>query len=92
MSTQTGEEQKDSTGYAEMLAEYEQTATWIGPADLPLVFHLRKLCAQLDAAGLDKAALSSAYLQAFSRLDKRRPGAKPDHTDPHQTSIFDELD
>ena len=80
--------------YTEMLEQYVGGQDWIGPAELPLVFHLRKLCAQLDADGLDKAALASAYLQAFSRLDKRRPGAPqpPEGWHPNQTTIFDEID
>lgn len=96
--TQTNDENEptapDDETYAGMLAEYLGGATWIGPSELPLVFHLRKLCRQLDADGLDKAALASAYLQAFARLDKRRPGAPPPVPGdlPGQGSIFDELD
>lgn len=82
--------------YSAMLADYLDGQGWIGPADLPLVFHLKKLCAQLDRDGLDKAAHSAAYLQAFTRLDKRRPGAQPGPADdggiPGQTNIFDFLD
>lgn len=88
------ETQKDFGGYVEMLAQYEAEQKWIKPADLPLVFHLRQLCTQLDSAGLNNAALAGAYLQAFARLDKRRPGASaPVPGDlPGQGSIFDELD
>ena len=81
-------------GYAEMFEEYRSASPWIGPAELPLVFHLRKLCRQLDASGLDKAAMSSAYLQAFARLDKRRPGAAGDAGDglgPQLGFTFDEM-
>jgi len=90
---ETKEPPADLGGYADMFEEYLGGSKWIGPAETPLVFHLRKLCRQLDAEGLDKAAMSSAYLQAFSRLDKRRPGAPPagDGFGP-QSSIFDELD
>lgn len=83
--------------YTAMFNEYrrEQRA-WLGPAQTPLVFHLAKLCAKLDASPDAPAALSSAYLQAFQRLDRQRPG----HTQPAgaagdlpgQGSIFDELD
>lgn len=81
-------------GYVKMIEEYIETQDWIGPAELPLVFHLRQLCQQLDAGGLDKAAQSSAYIQAFSRLDRRRPGAPPPVPGdlPGQTSIFDHMD
>ena len=79
--------------YSDMFAEYLDEQHWITPAHLPLVFHLRKLCAQLDDGGLEKAALASAYLQAFSRLDRHRPDARPTPGDlPGQGSIFDELD
>lgn len=79
--------------YSEMFAEYVAASPWITPAESPLVFHLRKLCVQLDANPDAPAAVSSAYLQAFSRLDKRRPGAPSSGpTDPDQTSIFDHLD
>lgn len=80
--------------YAEMFEEYVAGQSWIGPADLPLVFHLRQLCTQLDSGGLDKASQSSAYLQAFSRLDRRRPDAPkpPEGWHPDQSTIFDEMD
>ena len=87
------ENENDSSGYTEMIEEYVKGSTWIGPAELPLVFHLRQLCRQLDNNGLDKAALASAYLQAFSRLDRRRPDAKPIPGDlPGQSSIFDHIE
>ena len=79
--------------YSEMFAEYVAASPWISAADAPLVFHLRKLCVQLDSTPDAPAAVSSAYLQAFSRLDKRRPGAPTGGaSDPDQTSIFDHLD
>lgn len=83
----------DLGGYAEMFEGYLEGSKWIGPAELPLVFHLRKLCRQLDSAGLDKAAMSSAYLQAFARLDKRRPGAVDagDGLGPQLGFTFDEM-
>lgn len=82
--------------YLSMFREWVQESTWIGPAERPLVFHLERLCKQLDRDPLAPAAVSSAYLQAFSRLDRRRPGA----TDPGdglvppgaQRSIFEEMD
>jgi hypothetical protein len=88
--------------YVAMFAEYLAEATWITPADKPLVFHARKVCAQLDRQisvdGVTQAAKDSAYLQAVERLNKRRPGAAPapardNSRDPleGQTSIFDEL-
>lgn len=78
--------------YSAMIEDYVENAKWITPAELPLVFHLRKLCRELDNGGLKNAALASAYLQAFSRLDKRRPDAPAIPGDlPGQTSIFDEL-
>lgn len=80
--------------YSEMFAEYlEGQTAWIGSSELPLVHHIRKLCAQLDAEGLDKAALASAYLQAIERLDKRRPRAHAPADQPAgQTTIFDFID
>lgn len=81
--------------YREMFAEYLGTEkAWIGPGDLPLVHHIKSLCRQLDSAGLDKASLASAYLQAVAQLHKRRPGARPPVPGdlPGQGSIFDELD
>lgn len=78
--------------YLEMFQEYVAGQPWIGPADRPLVFHLERLCRQLDRDPLAPAAVSSAYLQAFSRLDRRRPGSTGPDPDPAQTSIFDELD
>lgn len=84
----------DFPTYSEMFAEYLGTESgWIGSAELPLVHHIRKLCEQLDAEGLDKAAMSSAYLQAVERLDKRRPRkVAPADRDPGQTDIFDFID
>ena len=96
MTTQTAETPATDDGlggYAEMFEEYVAGSPWITPAELPLVFHLRKLCRQLDASGLDKAAMSSAYLQAFARLDKRRPGAVDagDGLGPQLGFTFDEM-
>lgn len=86
--------QKEFPTYSEMFSEYLSAETaWIGSAELPLVHHIRKLCQQLDAAGIDKAAMSSAYLQAVERLDKRRPRkVAPADRDPGQTDIFDFID
>ena len=99
-----GEGQGDATtpaagglpSYLEMFEDYLAGQDWIGPAETPLVFHLKRLCQQLDRDPLAPAAVSSAYLQAFSRLDRRRPGAQPagDGLIPAgaQRSIFDEMD
>lgn len=90
-----GELVTDLGSYSAMLTEYLESQKWIGPPDAPLVFHLKKLCQQLDVAGFDaKAAHASAYLQAFTRLDQRRPDAKPagEGVHPDQTSIFDHID
>lgn len=84
--------------YVDMFREYLADQDWIGAADRPFVFHVRKICQQLDQAGSDaKPALASSYLQALSRLDRRRPapasgygGTEP--VDPAQRSIYDELD
>lgn len=91
-------ESEEVTTYSGMFSEYLSEQAWISIVDKPLVFHLRRLCTQLDTLeteGKDiKAALSSSYLQAFERLDKRRPGAPSSHSsgDPDQTSIFDHLE
>lgn len=88
--------------YVSMFADYVKAATWIQPADAPLVFHARKVCQQLDRQirneGVTQAAKDSAYLQAVERLNKRRPGvpagpARDTSRDPleGQGSIFDEL-
>lgn len=81
--------------YSDMFRQYLGQATWLTAAELPLVHHIASLCKQLDSAGLDKASLASAYLQAIERLNKRRPGApgggRVDGDLPGQTSIFDEL-
>ena len=83
--------------YAAMLDQYlRDQKHWIGPAQTPLVFHLRKIGAQLDERPDAPASLSSAYLQAFHRLDRQRPGATAPAGAagdlPGQGSIFDELD
>lgn len=63
----------------------------------PLVFHLRKVCATLDAQHRDKGEATgpanTAYLQALTRLEAKRPGATPEPGGQQldgQTSIFDE--
>lgn len=83
--------------YDTMFREYlQQQRHWIGAAQQPLVFHIRKLCRKLDADPDAPASLSSAYLQAIQRLDRQRPGnrqpAGSDGDLPGQGSIFDELD
>ena len=102
LATCPGVEPVDQAGdalgsYADMFAEYLTAQRhWIGPAQQPLVFHIRKLCARLDSDPDAPASYASAYLQAISRLDKQRPGNKqPAGSDgdlPGQGSIFDELD
>lgn len=85
---------EDPLSYAAMLREYLDGQTWIGPAQQPLVHHLKVLCRKLDRDPEAPASLSSAYLQAVSRLDRQRPGAAPAVAGdlPGQRSIFDELD
>lgn len=101
-SPSDGDEFENEETYVAMFAEYLKEATWITAADKPLVFHARKVCAQLDrqirAEGVTQAAKDSAYLQAVERLNKRRPGAAPTPARdtsrdplPGQESIFDEL-
>ena len=83
--------------YEDMFREFLDKADWLTDADLPLVHHARQLCRQLDAAGLDKAAMSSAYIQAIAHLERRRGKTGPAGGGipgdlPGQGSIFDELD
>lgn len=82
--------------YSETFQEYLDSQDWIGAAEAPLVHHVKALCRRLDAAGLDQAAMSSAYLQAIERLNKRRPGPRnsggSDGGDPAQSDIFDFID
>lgn len=93
-----GEPAGDELGtYKAMLDQYlRDQRHWIGPAQTPLVFHLRKIGAKLDANPDSPASLSSAYLQAFHRLDRQRPGntqpAGAAGDLPGQGSIFDELE
>lgn len=84
--------------YSQMFAEYVESQEWLkAPELMPLVFHARKLCRQLDTMierdGTAQAAKDSAYLQAVERLHKRRPGAAPaDPGVPGQTDVFDFMD
>lgn len=87
----------DLGSYDAMFATYlHEQRLWIGAAQQPLVFHIRKLCRRLDADPEASASIASAYLQAISRLDKQRPGntqpAGAAGDLPGQGSIFDELD
>ncbi len=80
--------------YLEMFEEYLAESEWARDlAHKLVVFHVRKLCRQLDDGGIDKAAMSGAYLNAVKELEKRRPGARPPVPGdlPGQGSIFDEL-
>lgn len=98
-TTETDETTEKMPTYSEMFAEYVAAEDWIKPAD-PLVFHLRKLCAVLDKqlsnTGEATGPMNTAYLQALTRLDRKRPGASPGPSGggelPGQSSIFDELD
>lgn len=87
--------------YAEMFAEYLTQQAWATrPEHMLFVFHVRKVCEQLDNGGLEKAAMSGAYLNAIKGLEQRRPGAKPnpapastgEDDDGEQTTIFDHMD
>lgn len=81
--------------YSRMFVEYLKESPWAAAAEHRLiVFHVEQLCAQLDNGGLEKAAMSGAYLNAIKELDKRRPGTKKplEDDDPAQTSIFDHMD
>lgn len=83
--------------YSDAFRDYLDNQEWITSAEGPLVHHVRQLCRQLDAAGLDKAALASAYIQAVEKLERRRPakagaGVGVPGDLPGQSSIFDELD
>lgn len=97
-ATRTDASDPEDGGYGEMLREYlEEQRAWITPALRPLVFHLQRLGKRLDADPDAPVAMSSAYLQAFSRLDKNRPGATPQPGDGlvpvgDQPSIFDPMD
>lgn len=86
------------TTYADMLRAYVASQSWITAAELPLVFHARKIAEQLDAAldagGKVDAAKDSAYLQVIERLNKRRPTttvpAEPSELEG-QTDLFEFL-
>ncbi len=86
------------TTYSEMFSEYVQAeSTWLKSSD-PLVFHLRKLCGVLDQQlktdGEATGPMNTAYLQALTRLERKRPTGPAPSGGPleGQTSIFDELD
>lgn len=85
--------------YSGMFAQYLDSQTWAkGAEHMLFVFHVRKVCQQLDAGGLEKAAMSGAYLNAIKGLEARRPGAKPtpdaagDGGTGEQSTIFDHMD
>lgn len=99
MTNDTNENETTPTTYVEMLDQYVKSQEWIGPGEAPLVFHARKLAAQLDAQiegdGSTLAAKDSAYLQAIERLNKRRGGTVTVSTTgemPGQSDVFDFLD
>lgn len=83
----------DSGTYRAMFEEYLAEQNWITPAERPLVHHITALCRQLDHQGASaSAALSSSYLQAVERLDKRRPdrppGKAPEGAHPDQLDVL----
>ena len=82
-------ESGDIPTYSDQVAEYLAAAQWMRPADALFAHHVRALAARMDNE--PTAALHSAYLQAISRLDARRP----DNTGgelPGQTGLFDYVD
>ena len=65
----------DPAGYVASFQEWEKdNATWTAKLG-PLVHHARVLARKLDADPDAPVALSSAYLQAFTRLEKMRPAS-----------------
>lgn len=95
--TENDETTETMPTYSQMFEEWSAGETWIVPAD-PLVFHLKKLCAVLDAqlakSGEATGPMNTAYLQALTRLERKRPGATPPPGGEQlagQTSIFDEM-
>lgn len=76
----------DIPSYSAQVADYLAEQTWISGKDKLFAHHVRALAARMDNE--PTAALHSAYLQAISRLDARRP----DNTGgemPGQTGILD---
>lgn len=92
--TETAESEADTPEtYVAAFAEYLDEQEWITAAEKMYVLHIKKLCARLDAEADAPAALNSAYLQALSRLDRRRPAPHPaPGSDDDQTDIFDFID
>lgn len=82
--------------YRSELAAWEAENTWSSKYR-PLVHHARVLARKLDADPDAPASLSSAYLQAITRLERFRPGAAGpvgDGLTPagQQPSIFDAME
>ncbi|MEJ7633246.1 hypothetical protein [Aeromicrobium sp.] len=83
--------------YAAMFDTYTATLGGVPASHQPLIFHVRKLCQQLDkqisGKGSTEAAKDSAYLQAVERLHKRlTPVTSPTPGPPSmpgQTDIFE---
>lgn len=74
--------------YSAQVSAYLAAQDWIGPAEALFAHHVRALAAKMDAD--PTAALHSAYLQAISRLDARRPTARGGaEAMPGQSDIFD---
>lgn len=82
--------------YADELAAWEAENPWCTKYR-PLVHHARVLARKLDRDDDAPASLSSAYLQAITRLERFRPGAAGDAGDGltpagRQPSIFDAME
>lgn len=85
-STQTETDQTTTTQpdtYVAMFDQYVADLGAVAPADRPLIFHVRKLCQQLDklldGKGSTDAAKDGAYLQATNQLHKRLTNAPAPH-------------
>lgn len=91
-------EPADDAGYVDNLREWEtENAAWVAKFG-PLLHHARTLAKRLDADPGAPVALSSAYLQAITRLEKMRPasagGPVGDGLNPpgQQGSLFDPME
>lgn len=85
--------------YVQALQDWRAANPWSATYGT-LIHHAQVLARKLDRAGDDApAALSSAYLQAISRLERMRPGAPAEGDDGdglnppgRQPSLFDPID